>query len=393
MKDHSTRRLRVAVITNYFPTSVQPWAGHSAYQTLLELAEECTVEVFYPESVYPSFLIPKSRTYTALDLSHEVPGIRTHYLPYRAVPIVSRPLNGWFAARAVRKKVKAFQPDVILSYIVYPDGFAAVRVGKSLGVPTLLIAIGSDLNRIPGRLVKLLTRYALRHADGVITVSHDLLKTARRLGAHRDRSVAILNGCDTSRFRPRDRVAARDALNIPQDHEAVLYVGRLDIRKGLIELIEAVSTLRRSRPLLHLYIVGEGADRIVLNESVTRWRAESCITFVPSCTTDRVAQWMSASDLVTLPSYKEGCPNVVLEALAAGRPVVATNVGGIPELMGQRSGRLIASHDARALAQALDEVLSERWDAHELAHRHERSWRDVSNDVLSFMHDVIRKAV
>jgi glycosyltransferase involved in cell wall biosynthesis len=100
---------------------------------------------------------------------------------------------------------------------------------------------------------------------------------------------------------------------------------------------------------------------------------------------------MAASDLVTLPSYREGCPNVVLEALAAGRPVVATNVGGIPELMDEKSGRLIPSHDAKALAKALDAVLESHWDAHELARRHERSWRDVSNNVLTVLDGLIAK--
>lgn len=385
------QRLRVAVITDYFPTSVQPWAGHSAYQTLLELAQECTIEVFYPESVYPAFLTPGSRTYASLDRTYSVPGIRTQYLPYYALPIVSRPLNGWLAARAVKAKVKAFQPDVILSYIVYPDGFAAVRVAKALRVPAVLTAIGSDLNRIPGALVKVLTRRALRKSAAVITVSHDLLNTARRLGASHDRSFAILNGCDTAKFRPRERAAARRALDLPEHQEVVLYVGRLDLRKGLAELIESMATLRHLRPWVHLYIVGEGADRVHLNEVVARCGVPADITFVPSCTTDRVATWMAAADLVTLPSYKEGCPNVVLEALASGRPVVATHVGGIPELMDDRSGRLVPAHDVPALTQALAEVLSTPWNADELAHRHERSWKNVAADVLEVLTTAIRE--
>ena len=390
LKD-AERQLRVAVITDYFPTSVQPWAGHSAYQTLLELSRKCTVEVFYPESVYPAILTPKSRTYASLDRTHAVPGIPTHYLPFRALPLVTRPINGWLAARAVKKKVKAFRPDVILSYIVYPDGFAAVRVGKSLRVPAVLTAIGSDLNRIPGVLVRQLTRYALKNAGAVFTVSSDLLHTARRLGAPERRSMAILNGCDTAKFRPRDRSAARLALNVPQGQEVVLYVGRLDVRKGLNELVEAVAVLRRDRPAVHLYIVGEGADRVILNAAVARCHLEADTTFVPSCTTDRVALWMAAADLVTLPSYKEGCPNVILEALASGRPVVATNVGGIPELMDGSSGRLIPPNDVPSLTVALDEVLSARWDADELANRHERSWSDVSDDVFGLLKNVLQR--
>jgi glycosyltransferase involved in cell wall biosynthesis len=97
---------------------------------------------------------------------------------------------------------------------------------------------------------------------------------------------------------------------------------------------------------------------------------------------------MAAADLVTLPSYKEGCPNVVIEALASGRPVVATNVGGIPELMDDTSGRLIPSHDAQALASAFDEVLAASWDPAQIARRHARSWLDVAAELES----VLRRA-
>jgi teichuronic acid biosynthesis glycosyltransferase TuaC len=382
------RKLRVAVITDYFPTSVQPWAGHSAYQTLLRLAKQCDVEVFYPESVYPKIFTPRSRTYHALDRTYEPPGLVTHYLPFWAMPVISRPLNGWLAARAVRKPVEAFAPDVILSYIVYPDGYAAVRVAKRLGVPSVLTAIGSDLNRISGSIVKRLTRFSLRRATAVVTVSRDLLVTARRLGARVERSEAILNGCDTQKFCPRDRLSARRTLDVPLKQQIVLYVGRLDLRKGLIELIEAMAVLRQRRPTVHCYIVGEGAARPMLNDCVARCKMESHITFVPSCATERVATWIAASDLLTLPSYKEGCPNVILESLCSGRPVVATNVGGIPEIMDEASGKLVAPRNVDQLTRALDEVLSRQWDAGALADKHHRSWQDVSDDLYAVLEKV-----
>jgi teichuronic acid biosynthesis glycosyltransferase TuaC len=92
---------------------------------------------------------------------------------------------------------------------------------------------------------------------------------------------------------------------------------------------------------------------------------------------------------VTLPSYREGCPNVVIEALASGRPVVASNVGGIPELMDARSGRLVPAMDAKALKVALDEVLAETWDAAEISGRHSRSWSDVADAVEEVLEKVL----
>ena len=89
----------------------------------------------------------------------------------------------------------------------------------------------------------------------------------------------------------------------------------------------------------------------------------SYIHALPACGSDDVAVWMAAADLVTLPSYMEGCPNVVLEALACGRPVVATDVGGIPEIMSDECGRLVPPRDSVDLAHALASVLDTTWDA------------------------------
>jgi glycosyltransferase involved in cell wall biosynthesis len=168
-----------------------------------------------------------------------------------------------------------------------------------------------------------------------------------------------------------------------------VYVGRLDVAKGLRELIEAMARLRVERPRAHCYIVGDGHDKSILVEAIARQGVGEAVTLVPSCPTDQVALWMAAADLVTLPSYREGCPNVVIEALASGRPVVASDVGGIPELMDDSSGRLVPANDASALTIALGEVLSQQWDPAEISGRHSRSWSDVSYDVQKILEQVL----
>lgn len=380
--------MRVAVVTQYFPTSAQPWAGHSAYQTLKRLAAACEVSVFYPEASYPALLRPKTGG-TALDPTWQPAGVAVEYHRYPVLPLVSRPLNGWNIYRALLPHVRAWQPDVVLSYVVYPDGYAAVRIGEALRVPVVLTAIGSDLNRIPGRLVRHCTVEALRRAAFTTTVSGDLLRTAKRLGADPSRSSAILNGCDTAVFHPRDKAAARHALQLDAAAKILLYAGRLDVRKGLRELVEAVAAVRARQPNLTCYLLGDGPDRALLEQLIARHTAQDMIRFVPAAPTQTVAQWMAACDVFTLPSYKEGCPNVVLEALASGRPVVATDVGGIPELMDRNSGRLVPAQDAVALERALEETLAEQWSAEAIAARHHRSWQDVSDDLLA----VLRSAV
>ena len=100
---------------------------------------------------------------------------------------------------------------------------------------------------------------------------------------------------------------------------------------------------------------------------------------------------MAAADLVTLPSYMEGCPNVILEALACGRPVVATNVGGIPEIMSNACGRLVPPRDSAALALALDAVLSANWDAPSIAAHWSRSWTVVATELLDALQTIAPK--
>ncbi len=385
------QHLKIAVITQYFPTSEQPWAGHSAYQTLRYLAQWHEVQVFYPEVRYPKRLTPTTGRLTRLDASYQPDGVEVEYIPYPALPAVSRALNGWVASGRLLPHVRRFGPDIILNYVVYPDGFAALRVGQALKVPVVVTAIGSDLNRIPDPLCGALTRKTLRESDAVVTVSGDLKRTAILLGADAGKSYAILNGCDTSIFYNRDRGEARAELRIGPDEEVVAYVGRMDVRKGLRELIEAVASLHERRPRLRCYLVGDGSDETALRELIAQKNAGEYVRLMPPCRTDGVALWMAAADLVTLPSYKEGCPNVVLEALAAGRPVVASDVGGIPELMDHSSGRLVPAMDSGALAAALDQVLDVEWSGNEIATRHQRGWADVARDVQGILEGVLAK--
>ena len=376
--------MKVAVVTGYFPTSTNPWEGRSAYETLRVLASRCHLHVFCPVATYPRLLKPKARTAAAPDLSWSPEGVPTTYIPYPVLPLVSRPLNGLVMSRRLLPHVRRFAPDVILNYMVYPDGYAAARIARTLRIPVVLTAIGSDLNRPSDPLCAALTRQALRQADFVTTVSADLARTAQTLGANPATTTPILNGCDTSIFHPQDRIAARQTLDLDPTSEIVLYVGRLDLRKGLIELIESAAALSPKRPNLHCYIIGKGPDEPLLLQAIARLHAP--VTLVPPCSSAHIAQWMAAANLIALPSYNEGCPNVIIEALASGRPVVATNVGGIPELVDQSCGRLIPSHDVPALTQALVEVLEAPWNPETIAANHSRNWNNVADDLFQVLH-------
>jgi glycosyltransferase involved in cell wall biosynthesis len=374
--------LRIAVVTRYFPSSAEPWQGRSLYQTLRVLAREADVRVFYPNASYPPLLEPHSRSYDKLDASYSPPDVKASYYDYPALPMVSRPFNGCMAARVLLPHVRSFAPDLIFTCFLYPDGYAALKIGKALAVPAVAMSIGSDINRIGDPISAIHTRRVLREADTVVTVSGDLRNKAIAMGASPEKTRAVVNGCDLSVFHVRDRIEARQKLGIDFAAEAVIYIGRMDVRKGLRELVEAAASLRTARPKLHVYLIGEGPDRAIIEGAIQAHDATGFIHALPGCAFDDVAVWMAAADLVTLPSYMEGCPNAVLEALASGRPVVATNVGGIPEIMSGECGQLVPTRAPAELARGLASVLDRSWDANAISAHGSRSWEAVAAELL-----------
>ncbi|MHB1937269.1 MAG: glycosyltransferase [Acidobacteriaceae bacterium] len=381
--------LKIAVVTAHFPSSGEPTKGRPAYQTLRVLSSQCEVQVYYPHAAYPSWLKPRSRTYSGLDNSFNLPDVKVGYYDYPVLPLVSRPFNGWSAARVLLPHIRDFAPDIIFSYFLYPDGYAAVKIGKVLSVPVVVMGVGSDVHSIGDRFSEMHTRTVLREADFVLGISEDLRQRCVAIGAPSEKTRAIVSGCELSVFHVRDRLEARKKLHIDPASEAIVYIGRMDAKKGLRELVEAAAELRFKHPNLHVYMVGDGPDRPLIENAIQAKDAARYIHALRGCTFDEVAGWMAAADLVTLPSYMEGCPNVILEALACGRPVVATNVGGIPEIMSDECGRLVPPRDYGALAEALASILDRPWDANAISAHWSRGWETVASELLEIFESVV----
>lgn len=380
--------LRIAAVSRYFPSSAEPWQGRSAYETLRVLPSDADIHVFYPNPIFPAFLRPRSRLFVGLDKSYSPGQVDVTYFDYPALPLISRPFNGAMAASTLLPHVRAFRPDLIFSPFLYPVSYAGLQIAKKLGVPLVAMGIGSDIHSIADRLSAMYTRRVLREADFLVTVSDDLRQRAIAMGASPERSRAILNGCDPSVFHVRDRVEVRRQLGLDPEARIVMYVGRIDVRKGVRELVEAAVKLHPNHPDLQVYMVGEGPDSPQIAKAIEAAGAGSYIKMRPPCLPNDVALWMAAGDVATLPSYMEGCPNVVLEALACGRPVVSTRVGGIPEIMNDSCGRLVPPRDSTALAEALDTVLATSWDPDAISGHWSRSWSTVADELMDVFRTV-----
>lgn len=372
--------MRLLIVTSQFPIAGEPNRGRPILQTVRALSRLAEVRVLSPIATYPRWARPRSYLFRAADPAHVVPGLDVRYVEYPALPAVSRPFNGALCAHALHAPLRAFAPDVVLSYWLYPDAYGAMRAARHAGVPLVAGARGSDL-RVRDAISRRLTQPVVRSARRLLVVSEDLGRVAvRDYGADPARIRAIPNGCDASIFHPQDRAAARAALGIDGEAELVVYVGRLVPEKGLRELLEATAALAPSRPRLQLALVGDGPMHAELD---ARAAAAPHRLHLPGAQdAPAVARWMAAADTVTLPSYSEGHPNVLVEALACGRPVVATPVGGIPEVVDAASGLLVPARDAQALAGGLREALERDWDVDALARRFSRDWDAVAADTL-----------
>lgn len=368
------------MVSSQFPIAGEPNRGRPILQTVQALATMATVSVLSPVASYPGWARPRSYFFRPA-VSDACTDLAVAHAPYPALPLLTRGFNGLLCARTVAAALRRDRPEVVLAYWLYPDGYGAVRAARAAGIPVVVGARGSDI-RVRDPLTRWLTRRMLRQADRLLTVSEDLRGIAvGRYGARPEATHTIPNGCDASLFHPRDRQAARDSLGVPADAELVLYVGRLVPGKGLHELFEAFAALRGQRPRLRLALVGDGPLRGELERRAAALDGDS-VQLAGSHPATGVAEWMAAADLVTLPSHSEGHPNVLVEALACGRPVVATRVGGIPEVIDADCGVLVAPGDSAALATALSDVLDRPWDQGLLAGRFCRDWQQVARETL-----------
>jgi glycosyltransferase involved in cell wall biosynthesis len=364
--------LRVLAITKIFPNAAEPLAAPFNRQQFAALREHCDLRVMATIPWFPGAglmskwstagklaEVPRRETIAGIEVTHP----RTLFVPKGAFaswgPLYAASIAP--ALLAFRNKV-----DVVLGSWAYPDGFAAVVAGKLLGVPSVVKLHGSDIN-IVAKLdgARKMSAWALPKAARVVAVSRPLADEVVALGVDRDRVRVVMNGVDGDLFKPGDRAAARKELGLPAGPIAV-YVGNLKPEKGVLDLGRAWSSVLAKVPDATLLFVGDGPLKGEL-ESMTNQHGER-VRLIARQPLERVPLYMGAADIVVLPSHSEGTPNVVLEALASGRRVVATSVGGIPDLItSAKLGALVPSKDPDALAAALATALREPYDAREVA--------------------------
>ncbi|MBW3622869.1 MAG: glycosyltransferase family 4 protein [Armatimonadetes bacterium] len=384
--------LKVLLLTNLYPTPQDSTRGVFNLQNFRALRRFCDARVVVPVPWWGRGRRPAEWWTIPQDESSGIPAMYPSFFSVPGVPALHA--RGMYASlRPSLRRLRAEFPfDVILASWAYPDAVAAAHFAEEIGCPLVTMILGSDLNEF-SRHAALRTQivYALNRSERVITVSGALKEKAVGLGVNGSKVVVQHNGVDGERFYLRsgeDQKEIRRTLGLPPDRPVAGYVGNFKPEKGVEVLIEAAGALKRrgrTEPLLAL--VGSGPLEEKMKSRVKVLGVEDQVRFCGRQPHDEIPRWMSASDVICLPSFREGCPNVVLEALASGKPVVASAVGGVPELIVDKSegesllpsaggdadpegsgvevrsnGVLVPAGDPEALAAGIEATLARSWD-------------------------------
>ncbi|MBS0390161.1 MAG: glycosyltransferase family 4 protein [Proteobacteria bacterium] len=358
--------MKILLFSTLYPSVVRPIHGIFVETRLRELLKtgEVQAKVVAPVPWFPS----KSPRFGAYARFAATPrqelrnGVEVHHPRYLLPPKVGMHIAPYAMALGAlptirRLQRQGFDFDLIDAHYFYPDGVAASLLARWLHKPFVVTARGSDLNLITQYAFprKLILRAAAQ-AGASIGVSQALMDRLAELGADRSKLNTLRNGVDLERFVPEDRTEARQRLGLPVQGQYLLSVGNLVELKGHHIAIESLTQL----PGVTLLIAGAGPEEGALKALAQRLGVAERVRWAGVVPQADLKWWYSAADALVLCSSREGWANVLLEAMACGTPVVATNICGTPEVVSSpAAGTLMASRDAQALAAAWQHLHSQ----------------------------------
>ena len=288
---------RIALVTPILPVPHDLTRGRYIHETARSLAKFAQVRIFFEQPVYPRIpgLAPRSSLHADVGPDYRLDQLEVEAFGYPAVPGLTRAFNGWLAHRALLPRVRAFAPDLMLGYWIYPDGYAALLTGRKLGLPTVVCALGSDIHVRSG-VNTALTRKTIAGIDALLTVSETMRQTAiRDFGAVPERTHTIINGYNTSVFRPLPQAQVRTELGVPAEARVIVYVGRFVEAKGMRELVTAFTELARTDDRLRLALIGDGVMREELKALVQASGFADRVHLPGGQPPERVARWIGAA--------------------------------------------------------------------------------------------------
>lgn len=361
------RKIRLLVVSSLYPNAAQPRHGVFVEERLRHLVDSgrITATVVAPVPWFP-FRHPVFGAYArfaAVPSKEERYGIQILHPRYPVIPKLGMNIAPFLMHRAllpVLRKLRAEGTgfDLIDAHYFYPDGVAAVRLAAAMDLPVTITARGSDVTWMPRfRRPRVQIQAAAACADAIVTVSQSLKDALVALGVDPEKVSVLRNGVDLDRFAPRDRASIRARLDLKGS--VWLTVGNLVELKGVHIVVEALAQVPRTT----LLIAGDGPEEQGLRRLVEQLGLNARVRFLGALRHETLCDYYNAADVMMLASSREGMPNVVLEAIACGTPVVATRVGGVPEIIIEpAAGELMYERTPEALVLAWNTLQMRKTD-------------------------------
>lgn len=353
--------MKISIFVSWFPPERLGGTEIATFNIAKHLSKKHEVHVF-------------TRLDEGLPKESSVEGFYVHRIPWRNIKFFGG-LIFWFNIFRLLKKIK---PDIIQAQTV-ESGMDLFILNKLFRKPYIIWGRGSDAYFLFRNKKDWVLKQALKNVDAVISLTDDMKKQIMKVY---DREIFIIpNGIDLDVFEGLSKENLRKKFGFKKDEKIILYVGRFHPIKGSTYLIDAVKNINdKNKKLL---LIGRGEERNYLEELVKKFKIENIVTFVGRIPNKEVFEYMVASDVLVLPSLSEGFPNVILEAMASGLPIVATKVGGLPEIVNiGENGFLVEPKNSEQIAEKIsllfkDEKLRKRISRNNIEEVKKYSWESV----------------
>ncbi len=364
-------KLNVLLVTNLFPTPIDPERGVFTLQLVRRLNDICNVTVVCPLPYFPDLsflkLFKKYQQYSQVPSEYNIDGIKIYSPKYPMIPKLSESRHAFFMSIALNKCIKKLHKklafDVVNSQWIYPDSCAVGTAIKELNIAHIATGLGCDINHdMHDTGKKDVIENTLNAVDAITVVSNSLKDELIEASFPEEKITVIPNGVDISKFNPLPKIECRNRLKLDLNVPVILYVGRLSTEKNIKSLIKTSSALVKKGYKFKLYIVGDGSLLAELKLLAKESGISECVFFMGNIDHNEIKKWMGACDYFCLPSLREGCPNVVLEALSCGRPVIASKVGAIPDITNKKTSVLFTPDDIESMTIAFEKAFTTDWD-------------------------------
>ncbi|OUR63171.1 hypothetical protein A9Q74_02905 [Colwellia sp. 39_35_sub15_T18] len=287
--------------------------------------------------------------------------IEVHHPKYVVIPKIGMYLTPFFMTIAIAKVIKKLKKqdkhfDLIDGHYFYPDGVAIAKAAKKYNIPFTCTARGTDINLIPQqpKARKMIQKVFIQAAH-TMTVCQALKDEMLTLGAKSSDVTVLRNGVDLELFNSSSKEQQQTLKSELQiDNKLVMSVGWLIERKGHYLVIDAIKSLGN----VTLAIAGNGPDKQKLQEQVKNLGLEDKVLFLGALSQTELNKWFRAADITVLASSREGWANVLLESMASGTPVVATNVWGTPEVVASEEAGVLVERNAQSIATGISSLLA-----------------------------------